>query len=825
MLDKDYLIKGDMYQYNLGWLIKELLSFKQDLATAIDLKTIKYADPIQWDITTQYPANTVVVDPKSGTAYMSKVPVPAGVELTNTNYWVVVFNYQDIYNRIMDGVAFNDRDQDYATKDLLVNDLVWYAGDLYRVTRAIPTGSKYIPGTNLIKTSIESLLARYYGRDRTAQVSNDTVNVSGDYTLVAGDIAETSTNRTVKVTKDREIDVDGSDSAHIDGASTVNVGGLRTEVYAGDKTEKVTGTTTEGFTGTHTENHVGKKIVNATDIVLNPTEPLTYKTPTNLSKFFDSIPFKDPLNHVYNVLAANEFTDKLISNTVSPLEYGAIGDGITDDSDALVEAAKHGVVDGGDKTYKVDKVITLNNSIINTVLHLDPLAQITVNGKYVIRCTFFSNKDSLPHDRGRYALAISNNDNCYICNNIFYDMMNAIHVEHSACVRVVNNIFKNIIQTASDIGGNGYGIVTTDAHYMEISGNVFIDVARHCIYLSVEGNDAGSENIQIVNNIFHYDAVTTRTETELPIQCRNSKYVNIAENIFQNSYGCVWLTIQVTPHDSKVNNINFNNNKVYNARNDIRPNMDACIVLQSTTDLQIENINIDNNFFKSYNVPLAKISYGGSLSITNNIFEGGEKLTRVIESTGALGFDKLVVRGNVINLDSPDNFLLNFDGSVTASNNLTIDNNNIKAYHLINLVNLKTMNDLFIANNAIRGINGIDYWSGAVIKKFTCYKNNCDKQLLFKGINVTNLLLTNDANNIICFEDRFTLAQARPQVISEAGYLYESNTLYNNVLCTGAFAAKENLPTTNLAFGQIAITVDKHVYIWYGEWIQLDNVV
>lgn len=318
MLDKDYLIKGDMYQYNLGWLIQELLSFKQDLATAIDLKTIKYADPIQWDITTQYPANTVVVDPKSGTAYMSKVPVPAGVELTNTSYWVVVFNYQDIYNRIMDGVAFNDRDQDYATKDLLVNDLVWYAGDLYRVTRAIPTGSKYIPGTNLIKTSIESLLARYYGRDRTAQVSNDTVNVSGDYTLVAGDIAETSTNRTIKVTKDREIDVDGSDSIHIDGVSTVNVGGLRTEVYAGDKTEKVTGAATEEYSGTHTENHTGKKIVNATEIVLNPTEPLTYGTPEKLDDYFNYITLKDSASSKeYKVLTYKDATLYTALNAVS----------------------------------------------------------------------------------------------------------------------------------------------------------------------------------------------------------------------------------------------------------------------------------------------------------------------------------------------------------------------------------------------------------------------------------------------------------------------------------------------------------------------------
>lgn len=324
MSDKDYLIKGEMYQYNLGWLINELMSFKQDLATAIDLKTIKYADPIQWDITTQYPANTVVVDPKSGTAYMSKVPVPAGVELKNTNYWVVVFNYQDIYNKIMDGVAFNDRDQDYATKDLLVNDLVWYAGNLYRVTREIPTGSKYIPGTNLIKTTIESLLARYYGRDRMAQVSNDTVNVSGDYTLVAGDIAETSTNRTVKVTKDREIDVDGSNSVYVDGASTLNVGGLRTEVYAGDKTEGVTGAYTGKFGSASFETGA----------------------PSWLVKFPDkTVDLAD--------------IHKSVIRTVK--DYGARGDGVTDDTAAIKRCIDNeSLIYFPAGTYRVTETLTLD---------------------------------------------------------------------------------------------------------------------------------------------------------------------------------------------------------------------------------------------------------------------------------------------------------------------------------------------------------------------------------------------------------------------------------------------------------------------------------
>ena len=346
MSDKDYLIKGEMYQYNLGWLIKELMSFKQDLATAIDLKTIKYADPIQWDITTQYPANTVVVDPKSGTAYMSKVPVPAGVELTNTNYWVVVFNYQDIYNKIMDGVAFNDHDQDYATKDLLVNDLVWYAGDLYRVTRAIPTGSKYIPGTNLIATTIESLLARYYGRERTAQVSNDTINVSGDYTLIAGDIAETANNITLHSTKDmlfdsdgklteqiagnREIDVDGNDSVQIKGVSTVNVTGLRTEVYSWDKTERVTGAYTGKFGSASLETG-------------GQTFPVKFPTKTVDLAWIK----KSEVTYV--------------------TDYGAKGDGVTDDSQAFINAvANRGLIIVPPGKYRITKPITLQSNTILT---------------------------------------------------------------------------------------------------------------------------------------------------------------------------------------------------------------------------------------------------------------------------------------------------------------------------------------------------------------------------------------------------------------------------------------------------------------------------
>lgn len=296
--DKPWLVPGHMYQYDIGWLVDKILSFETELNTAIDLKTIHYADPIQWDITTQYAPNTVVVDPKTGTAYMSKVPIPSGILLTNTDYWVVIFNYQRIYDKIMSGVAFNDKDNLNASKDLLVNDLVWYGGDLYRCTRAIPEGTTYIPGTNLTPTTIADCLATYYGRDRVAQVLNDTVNVLGDYTLNAGDAALTASNLTLHSTKDthidadgnlteqvtggktseiggkltvrvtgsREIDVDGDDSLHVDGVTSVNRGGAVTEVYGSSVNKRVTGAFTENFEDTATSTFNGKRIVKAKDV-------------------------------------------------------------------------------------------------------------------------------------------------------------------------------------------------------------------------------------------------------------------------------------------------------------------------------------------------------------------------------------------------------------------------------------------------------------------------------------------------------------------------------------------------------------------------------
>lgn len=93
-----------------------------------------------------------------------------------------------------------------------------------------------------------------HAREQIQHLTSDnyTADVTGDYTVNAGNIAMSSANTTMHTTADRTIDTDGNDSVHIDGASTLNVGGLRTETFAGDKAETVTGTTTEKFANINT---------------------------------------------------------------------------------------------------------------------------------------------------------------------------------------------------------------------------------------------------------------------------------------------------------------------------------------------------------------------------------------------------------------------------------------------------------------------------------------------------------------------------------------------------------------------------------------------
>ena len=148
----------NFHDLNLDWIIEVLNEFNTELTNFVSLATIKYADPIQWNITSQYEANTVVVD-SNGNAYLSVKPVPSGVSLDRVEFWTKIGNFDELWADVKKAITPNDEGHSHtATVNRAVNDLVWVNGALVRVTRAMIAGDAYVPGSNCVSSSTNEVL-------------------------------------------------------------------------------------------------------------------------------------------------------------------------------------------------------------------------------------------------------------------------------------------------------------------------------------------------------------------------------------------------------------------------------------------------------------------------------------------------------------------------------------------------------------------------------------------------------------------------------------------------------------------------------------------
>ena len=148
----------NFHDLNLDWIIEVLNEFNTKLTNFVSLATIKYADPIQWNITSQYETSTVVVD-SNGNAYLSVKPVPSGVSLDRVEFWTKIGNFDELWADVKKAITPNDEGHSpTATANRAVNDLVWVNGALVRVTRAMIAGDAYVPGSNCVSSSTNEVL-------------------------------------------------------------------------------------------------------------------------------------------------------------------------------------------------------------------------------------------------------------------------------------------------------------------------------------------------------------------------------------------------------------------------------------------------------------------------------------------------------------------------------------------------------------------------------------------------------------------------------------------------------------------------------------------
>ena len=148
---------ANFHEMNLDWILHELKELEREITNFVAINSVKYANPIIWDITSQYETNTVVLD-NSGNAYLSVQPVPAGVTLDRVEYWTKIGNFSALWDSVRSAITpYDEQHNTTASVDHKDGDWVWLENDLLLITKNIVAGNKYVDGSNCKKTNVHDL--------------------------------------------------------------------------------------------------------------------------------------------------------------------------------------------------------------------------------------------------------------------------------------------------------------------------------------------------------------------------------------------------------------------------------------------------------------------------------------------------------------------------------------------------------------------------------------------------------------------------------------------------------------------------------------------
>lgn len=192
---------------NLDYLLRAVRELRYQLENFININTIKYANPIQWNITTQYEANTVVIDANDGTAYLSVKPVPSGVALTNTDYWTPIFTL-NLLSANQNITLRDDGSNVLATFASVAGDWLIWNSTLYKVSQNIAVNEAYVVGYNLTRYSVEMFIKDYIAaldtiigdlNDLNTSDKTSVVNALNEIVAIIGDIGNLTTTDTSSI--------------------------------------------------------------------------------------------------------------------------------------------------------------------------------------------------------------------------------------------------------------------------------------------------------------------------------------------------------------------------------------------------------------------------------------------------------------------------------------------------------------------------------------------------------------------------------------------------------------------------------------------------
>lgn len=190
-----------LYKSDLRELIANMRKLEDIVKEFVNLEQLKFADPITWNITSQYQKGTIVID-SQGNAYISKDIVPAGVRLDNEDYWLEIFNFMDYVKSFNSNLTFNvESNTDRATSAYNEDDWLILNDILYLVTQNIAIDELFIiyptEGYNIKHFTVEDFIKAFttWATNTIQQYKNDIDASELQYReQLAQDIATTTAN-------------------------------------------------------------------------------------------------------------------------------------------------------------------------------------------------------------------------------------------------------------------------------------------------------------------------------------------------------------------------------------------------------------------------------------------------------------------------------------------------------------------------------------------------------------------------------------------------------------------------------------------------------
>lgn len=536
----------------------------------------------------------------------------------------------------------------------------------------------------------------------------------------------------------RNINIHGTGALGIDVAGSQNYFDGKISGVAKDYEDLGGGNTFELFGKSSVKNYTNAYTVNAKDVVLNPTNPLTYKTPTPHVSGLSYVEFKDTVS-AYKVVVSNNMDSIVVNpNNTVRLYAGVGGLDITSVLENLTDDTTLILTKGTYYTTKNNITVEANNIIIQgddgvLIRHdfLGNLIKFTGNNIAIKNVTFdATNKTPDKSSADSYGYLMFTGLNLYFSNITFkYFHKNGIYVERlgnglnmfnsniksgwtlaelSSTVIPAElpfgiyckhdntneflgcNVFDSFFEDCSSGIYIGSYNVTLDKQGSYVSGCHFKNIIDHGIYFNSTGPN------MCVGNYFYQCHDSAAFEGGYHVYVGNQNFGNppfTAKNIgvsMRDAYGCI------------VSNNVFAGFLEYD---------DICIDIVKLLDFmpnQLDDNLISNNILhlnkKALGIALYRNITTNDVSFNNNRIEGntiitngGDNVLRLTKGEGN------IIRNNNIVIDAtlePKNLL-----AITSCNNTIIENNvfrvksNLTAQGYIPCIALVRCKTVFVNNN------------------------------------------------------------------------------------------------------------------------------